>query len=89
MADEPIVFDTTPDQAFNLQKQRLNAGMLGAFFGTGPNLPLYIAAFTIILLFVGGMVVTVWETKMPAAEYWKFAASIISASIGFIFGRKG
>jgi hypothetical protein len=91
MADKGLVIDPSPDQAFNLEKHRLklSAGVLGAFFGTGPNVPLYIAGFTILILLFGGFAAMFFQSTMPAAEYWKFAGPAITASLGFIFGRKG
>lgn len=90
MAKDDVTIDATPDQAFDLARQRLqlNAGIMGSFFGTGPNVPMYIAALTMLFLFLGGMILSFFETKMPAVEYWKFAASAISGCVGFIFGRK-
>jgi hypothetical protein len=84
------VIDASPAQSFDLesQKMKLSAGTLGTFFGTGPNVPLYIAALTIILLMVGGLAAMFLETKMPAADYWKLAAPIITGALGFVFGRK-
>jgi hypothetical protein len=91
MADNSLVIDPDSAHAFSLEQKRLalSAGVLGSFFGTGPNVPLYIAAFTITLLMLGGLSVLFLKTEMPPAEYWKIATPIITGALGFVFGRRG
>lgn len=87
MPAEKLVIDQEPNAAFLENKRMsLDAGTLGKFFGTGSMAPTNIAGFVLVLLLVGGMLAMFIETKMPAADYWKLAAPIITGALGFIFG---
>lgn len=87
---EEVVIDSQPDPSFELANKRLDleAGALGKFFGSGAGAPTNIAGFTVALLASAGIALMFFDTKMPAQEYWKIAAPIITLALGYLFGRK-
>ena len=89
MADEKMIIEAEPNRAF-LENRRmsLDAGVLGYFFGTGTASSTNIAGFVIFMLVLAGLVTLVIDTKMPAADYWKLAAPMITGAMGFIFGAR-
>lgn len=89
MSDE-VTIDAHPDPSFVLENKRLDleAGTLGRFFGTGTAAPTSIAGLTVIVMTTAGIALMFFDTKMPAQEYWKVAAPIITLALGYLFGRR-
>jgi hypothetical protein len=89
MNDE-VTIDPRPDKALALQDKKLtlDAGILGWFFGTGPQASASIAGFVVLVLACGGLFMALARNDMTATEYWKVASPIITGGLGFIFGRK-
>ena len=79
-----------PDPTFMLENKKmdLEAGTLGRFFGMRAAAPTNIAGLTVLLMVLGGIGLMFFDTKMPAQEYWKVAAPIITLALGYLFGRQ-
>lgn len=73
--------------AISRSKMYLEAGWLGRCFGTGSNATVNIAGLALVLLFGIGIATMFLQSSLSAAEYWKFAAPLISGIIGFMFGK--
>lgn len=76
-----------PDPTFELEHKRLDleAGALGRFFGTGAGAPTNIAGLTVVVMVIAGIALMFFDTKMPAQDYWKTAAPIITLALGYLF----
>ena len=72
------------------QELSFEVGVLGKFFGTGKNAPVYIVALITTLLVTAGIVYTFWGKEsqgFSVKEYWTFVSPIVTTMIGFLFGR--
>lgn len=78
---------------YNLKEKELNlkAGMLGRFFGSNSNTPIYIVGVvSIFLLVIGALYTFIPESNrspsLPLDRYWSISLPIVTTIIGYLFG---
>lgn len=69
------------------KKLDLDAGLLGKCFGSKHNAPIYIAGLFVMVLVVSGITVLFTSSAIPAGEYWKIIAPLMTMALGYIFGK--
>ena len=69
----------------DLESQRLNAGLLGKFFGIGNTANSNIAGLVILFCFVFGALITFFRPTIQS-EMWKILSPIITLALGYTFG---
>jgi hypothetical protein len=79
----------TPATEELLERTRmtLEAGLLGKFFGSATNAPIYIAGIVIFLFSIISIVVLFIEASVPAADVLKVSIPLISGALGYLFGK--
>jgi len=64
------------------------AGLLSKFFGGVENAPTSISGIVVVLLIFVGIFITVWDTKVDPADFWKtIVLPITTALFGYLFGK--
>lgn len=77
------------DTFVQLKKMDLDSGLLGKLFGSHEFAPTNIAGLVALVTLLAGMVVTFMPTKdVLPSEFWKIISPIITAILGYLFGRK-
>lgn len=83
------------DSHSEIEKTRVNQGTLGKFWGSTSSIPNNIAALTVIILVVTGIIYTYCTMSLPAdkialpiKEFWAIISPLITLSIGYLFGHK-
>lgn len=71
-------------------------GVLGGFWGNRANIPNNVAALTIFLLLIFGIIVSICnmhkqnsELNLSIVELWGLIKQIIKLCISYLFGGKG
>ncbi len=85
-----IEFSRVPvDSALVLRSKEmdLEAGWLGRCFGAASNAPMNIAGVVVLLLVLSGLLVLFVRSAVPAGEYWKIIAPLITLVLGYMFGK--
>ena len=74
---------------FALQEREmtLEAGILGRFFGSASRAPTSIAGIIALLLTLACIVLLFVPTNIPASELWKLVLPVITAVLGYLFGK--
>ena len=74
---------------FALQEREmtLEAGILGRFFGSASRALTSIAGIIALLLTVACIVSLFVPTNLPASELWKLVLPVITAVLGYLFGK--
>ena len=70
------------------QKMTLESGALGRFFGSAQNAPTNIAGIILIFLVVPTILLPFVKADVPALDYLKIMAPVITLILGYLFGRK-
>ena len=83
------VTEDVPQRYYDIEQRRmaLETGILGKFFGSSTNAPIYIAGIVIFLFSIISIVVLFIETSVPAADVLKVSIPLISGSLGYLFGQ--
>jgi hypothetical protein len=78
-----------------MTKLRTEQGSLGKLFGSSASIPNNIAALTILILLISGIVYTFLViNKKPAdiglsiKDFWLIISPLITLAIGYLFGDK-
>jgi drug/metabolite transporter (DMT)-like permease len=76
-------------------KQKIEQGWLGKFWGSASSIPHNIAALAILLLLLTGIAYTFFCFQIPSnnigisiKDFWSIITPIITLSIGYLFGEK-
>lgn len=76
----------------DLKKDQIRAGLIGKIFGSNEYVTIYIAASVAILCIAAGFIITVFlkdaELGMGKKDIWAILSPLITASLGYIFGKK-
>lgn len=76
------------DYLLKAQEMKLEAGVVGGFFGSTQRAASSIAWVMIFLLVCSGIVTSfVQNTAILATEYWKIISPLITLALGYLFGR--
>jgi len=77
------------DNAWGIESKKmdLEAGLFGKLFGSKHRAPLNIAGIFVMSLVASGIAALFFNTSLPAADYWKIIAPLLSLALGFIFGK--
>lgn len=74
---------------------RAEKGWLGHFWGSSSSIPNNIAALTILLLLISGLIYTFCVMNTPAdkatlsiKDFWSIISPLITLAIGYLFGDK-
>jgi hypothetical protein len=76
-----------------MDEKRLDAGQLGRLFGAGESAPSNIAGLAVLGgLTIGGLVsgALLFKSDSGASdvtEIWKYTAPIVTAALGYLFGK--
>jgi uncharacterized membrane protein HdeD (DUF308 family) len=65
----------------------LEAGVLGRFFGSASRAPTSIAGIIALLLTFACILSLFVTTNIPSAELWKLVLPVITAILGYLFGK--
>jgi hypothetical protein len=71
-----------------MKEMDVESGSLGRFFGTEKNAPLNIAGLVLVILLVPGVLLLFFKANIEAIEYWKIIIPVITAILGYAFGRR-
>lgn len=78
-----------------LEKIRLERGLLGGIWGNSEKIPNNIAALAIVILIATGIFYTycamslpVEKISLPIKDFWAIIAPLITLAIGYLFGDK-
>jgi hypothetical protein len=79
----------TPATAELLERERmtLEAGLLGKFFGSATNAPIYIAGIVVFLFAITCVIVLFVNTNVPAADFLNIIVPVITLALGYLFGK--
>ena len=72
----------------SILSKRLDAGLLGKWFGGPKNSPPNIAGFVAILLITAGIVTLFLDTDITSEKFWEIIVPILSMILGYLFGKK-
>jgi len=89
---ENIQYNTDPKHAeryFSLEEKKLDAGIMGRFFGSTTWAAASIAWTTIFLLTISGISIIFITCSIQPADYWKIISPIITLALGYLFGKSG
>lgn len=83
------------DNHNELEKERVQQGLLGMVWGNSASIPNNVAALLICFLVLFGMIysycmmaIPVTEAPITIKEFWAILTPIITLSIGYLFGDK-
>ena len=78
-----------------LERQRVSQGVLGKIWGNSSSIPNNIAALSVIVLIVTGIIYTYSTMKiatdkiaLPIKDFWAVISPLITLAIGYLFGDK-
>ena len=85
----PIVPAEDIEHRYALQERQmtLEAGVLGRFFGSSARAPTSIAGIIALLLTLACILSLFVTTNIPSAELWKLILPVITAILGYLFGK--
>lgn len=69
------------------KKLDLDSGLLGKCFGSKSNAPMNIAGLFVTLLLFAGIAVLFIGCSIPAGEFWKIIAPLMTMVMGYLFGK--
>jgi hypothetical protein len=89
MSGKAVYSASSNDSSYILESKKmdLEAGWIGKCFGSRINAPLNIAGVFVMLLAVSGVAVLFTSCSIPASEYWKTIAPLMTMAMGYIFGK--
>lgn len=83
------------DNHNELERQRVDQGILGKIWGSSSSIPHNIAALSIIVLILTGILYTYFclglkteEVTLPIKDFWAIITPLITLAIGYLFGDK-
>jgi len=79
---------TQSDYLLKAQEMKLDAGVVGGFFGSTPRAASSIAWVMIFLLVCSGILILFISCSIPPVEYWKIISPLITLALGYLFGRR-
>jgi len=81
--------DKKDDAYWGIESKKLDleAGFFGKLFGSKLRAPLNIAGIFVLSLVASGIAVLFFTSAIPANDYWKIIAPLITLALGFIFGK--
>ena len=78
----------------HIQKTKVERGVLGNIWGNPESVPNNIAALSVVLLLLAGLLYTFLlptlnlSTDLPAKDFWAIILPFMSLCIGYLFGKK-
>jgi len=83
------------DNQNEIERQRVEQGILGKIWGSSTSIPHNIAALSIIVLIITGIIYTYCcmslkteEISLPIKDFWAIITPLITLAIGYLFGDK-
>ncbi len=76
-----------PETTFKIKEMNLKAGLLGKFFGGMDNAPTNICGMLVLCLVITGALLSFCEAKIEPMEYWKSVLPVVTAVLGYLFGK--
>jgi hypothetical protein len=71
----------------HIEKQKIEAGWLGSFFGTNEQATKTISFVIISSLVIVGIVLSITKPWNEVSEYWKWIIPVITGYLGYLFGK--
>ena len=89
MSDNAIYTQPPSHNKFTIESKKLDleSGILGKCFGSRSNAPMNIAGLFVTLLLVAGIAVLFVSCTIPAGEFWKIIAPLMTMVMGYLFGK--
>ena len=88
LPDNPALAKKVLDNEKEKELRKTEIGYLGRIWGVSSSVPNNIAALTIIVLLIVGCVLTLVIIDTTFSKYlWSLISSIISLSLGYLFGE--
>jgi len=89
MLDKSIYSQPPSHNKFVLESKKLDldSGLLGKCFGSKSNAPMNIAGLFVTLLLFAGIAVLFIGCSIPAGEFWKIIAPLMTMVMGYLFGK--
>lgn len=73
------------------KNKKLSIGIVGKIVGCGDNVARNVAATSVLLFGLAGIVLMFWsplhDENEPLFEHWKYLTPLITASLGYLFGQ--
>jgi hypothetical protein len=72
------------------KNKKLSVGCVGKIVGCGDNVARNVAAVSVLLFGLAGVVLMFWSPLSKEAvtyEHWKYLTPLITASLGYLFGN--
>ena len=73
------------------KNKKLSIGIVGKIVGCGDNVARNVAAISVLLFGLSGIVLMFWsplyDESGPLYEHWKYLTPLITASLGYLFGQ--
>jgi len=76
------------DYLLRSQEMKLEAGVVGGFFGSTQRAASSIAWIMIFLLVCSGILILFVNIPIQISEYWKITSPLITLALGYLFGRQ-
>ena len=83
------------DNHNELEKEKIQQGVLGKIWGSSTSIPNNIAALLILLLLLSGLIyscsafnISPEKISLPIKDFWLIITPLITLSIGYLFGDK-
>jgi hypothetical protein len=78
----------TPTQLkTSLEGKKIEAGLIGKYFGTGDNAKINITAISVLLLIISAIFFSFFFKLPEAIEYWKTILPLVTLGLGYIWGK--
>lgn len=95
LPNDPQIANKIVDAKNEIQKKKIEHGFLGLFWGSAISIPNNIAALSIIVLVLFGIIYSFSVSNVPnekllfsIKECWAVVTPIITLAFGYLFGEK-
>lgn len=91
MNNSPANYTSDPehtDYLLRSQEMKLEAGILGVFFGSTQRAASSIAWIMIFILVCAGVLILFTSCAVQPLDYWKMVSPLITLALGYLFGRR-
>lgn len=95
LPQDPQIANKIVDSKNEISKKKIEHGFLGLFWGSSSSIPNNIAALTIVVLVLFGIIYSIViremqpkEVGLSIKECWAIITPVITLAFGYLFGEK-